>query len=91
MNIQLFTYHESGLSPHVETDKQSTQTVVDEEVKLTKNVLNLHLHMMELLPMPPNHLQFHQNPEWLTFLVPAHPSCPGKEADKQVSNYAAKK
>ena len=50
-----------------------------------------YLHMMELLPVPPNHLQFHQNPEWLTFLVPAHPSCPGKEADKQVSTYAAKK
>jgi len=30
------------------------------------------------MPLPPHHLLLHQNPEWLTFLVPAYPGCPAK-------------
>jgi len=36
------------------------------------------LHMVQLMPLPPHHLLLQQNPEWFTFLVPAHPRCSGK-------------
>jgi len=32
----------------------------------------------------PHHLLHHLNPDWFTFLVPAHPGCPGKDAVKRV-------
>ena len=36
------------------------------------------LHMVQLMPLPPDHLLCQQNPEWFAFLVPAYPGCPGK-------------
>jgi len=39
------------------------------------------LHMVQLMPLPPHHLLIHG----LTFLVPAYPVCPGKEAVNLVS------
>ena len=45
-------------------------------------------HMVELMPLPsptpPHHLLPHLNLDWFTFLVPAYPGCPGKEAVKRV-------
>ena len=37
--------------------------------------------------VPPNHLLLHQNPDWLNFLVPVYPGCPGKEAVKRASHF----
>jgi len=37
------------------------------------------LHMVQLMPLPPHHLLLQYNPVWFTFLVPAHPGCPGKK------------
>ena len=45
------------------------------------------LHTVQLMPLPPHHLLLHQNPVVLTFLLPAYPGCPGKEAVKRVSYY----
>jgi len=42
------------------------------------------LHMVQLIPLPPHYLLLH-----LTFLVPAYPSCVGKEAVKWVSVWLA--
>jgi len=36
------------------------------------------LHMVQLMPLPPDHLLLQKNTEWFTFLVPAYPVCPGK-------------
>jgi len=36
------------------------------------------LHKVHLKPLPPRHLLYHQNPEWLTFLVSAYRGCPKK-------------
>jgi len=41
--------------------------------------------MVQLMPLPPDDVLPHQNPEWFTILVPAYPGCPGKKAVKQVS------
>jgi len=38
------------------------------------------LHIFQLTPLPPHHLLHHYNRDWFTFLVPAYPDCPGKEA-----------
>ena len=38
------------------------------------------LHMVQLMLRPPNHLLFHYNPEWFTFLTPAYRDCSEKEA-----------
>ena len=44
------------------------------------------LHMVQLMPLPPHHLSLHKNLEWFTsFLVPAYPGCPGKEANEWAS------
>jgi len=43
------------------------------------------LHMVHLMPLPPITLCFVKIQKGLTFLVPAYPGCPGKEATKQVS------
>jgi len=40
------------------------------------------LHMVQLMPQPPNRLLLQYNPEWFTFLVPAYPGFPGKKAVK---------
>jgi len=40
------------------------------------------LHMVQLMPLPPHHLLLHIGS---TFLVPAYPGCPAKEAVKWVS------
>jgi len=37
-----------------------------------------------IMPLPHHHLELHQNPDWLTFLVPAYLGCQGKEAVKWV-------
>ena len=42
------------------------------------------LYMVQLMPLPPRHLLFQQNPEWLIFLVPAYPGSPGKKAIKRL-------
>ena len=42
------------------------------------------LHMVQLMPLPPHHFSLQQNPEWVTFLVPAYPGCPGKRAVKRM-------
>ena len=38
-----------------------------------------HMHMVQLMPLPPHHL-FIKIQIGLTCLVPADPSCPGKDA-----------
>jgi len=39
--------------------------------------------MVQLMPLPPHHLLFQQNPEWFTFLLAlAYLGCPGKKAVK---------
>jgi len=42
------------------------------------------LHMVQLMPVPPDHLLLQKNPEWFAFLVPAYLGCPGKKAVKQM-------
>jgi len=42
------------------------------------------LHMVQLMPLPPHHLLFLQNPEWFILLVQADPACPGKKAIKRL-------
>jgi len=42
------------------------------------------LHMVQLMPLSPHHLLL-KIQIGLTFLVPAYPGCPGKEAIKRVS------
>jgi len=42
-------------------------------------------HMVQLMPMPPNHFWFIKIQNDLTFLVSAYPGCPGKEAVKWVA------
>jgi len=37
-----------------------------------------HLHMVQLMPLPPHFLLLQKNPEWFTFLVLAYPGCPKK-------------
>jgi len=44
--------------------------------------VQIYLHVVQLMPLPPHHLLLQQNPEWFTFLVPAYPGCPGKKAVK---------
>jgi len=44
--------------------------------------VQIYLHVVQLIPLPPRHLLLQQNPEWFTFLVPAYPGCPGKKAIK---------
>jgi len=41
------------------------------------------LRMVQLMPLPPHHL-FIKIHTGLTFLVPAYPGCPGKEAVERV-------
>ena len=42
------------------------------------------LRMVQLMPLPPHHLScFIKIQTGFTFLVPAYPGCPGKEAVKQ--------
>jgi len=41
---------------------------------------------VQLMPLPPHHLLFQQNPEWFTFLAPAYPGCPRKKAVNCVHN-----
>jgi len=36
------------------------------------------LHMVQLMPLPPQHVLLQYNPEWFTFMVRAYPGCPGK-------------
>jgi len=36
------------------------------------------LHMVQLMPLPPDHLLLQKKPEWFTFLVPAYPGGPRK-------------
>jgi len=43
------------------------------------------LHVVQMMPPPPDHLLLHQNPQWLTFLVPAYTGYLGKNAVKWVS------
>jgi len=43
------------------------------------------LHMVQLMPLSAPHLLLpHLNPDCFTFLVPAYPGCPGKEALERV-------
>ena len=42
------------------------------------------LHMVQLMPLLSRHLLFHYIKIGLTFLVPAYPGCPGKEAIRRV-------
>jgi len=51
---------------------------------LERGANNLHMFNFQLMPMPSHHLLLHQYPEWLTFLVPAYLSCPGKKAIKRM-------
>jgi len=37
-----------------------------------------------LVPLPPHHLFLHYYPERFSFLVPAYPGSPGKEAVKHM-------
>jgi len=41
------------------------------------------LHMAQLMPLPLS-LLLHENPDWFTFLVPAHPGSPGQRVAKRV-------
>jgi len=43
------------------------------------------LYMVQLMPLPPIISCFMKIQVDLTFLMPAYPGCPGKEAIKQVS------
>ena len=40
---------------------------------------------VQLMPLPPHHLLLHKIQTGLTFLVPAYPGCPAKEAFKRAS------
>ena len=53
-----------------------------EQMQWSKGPYVNDLHIVELMPLPPDHLLLQQNPEWLTFLVLAYPYRPGKEAVK---------
>jgi len=44
------------------------------------------LRMVQLMPLPSHHL-FIKIQNGFTFLMPAYPGCPGKEAVKWVSVY----
>jgi len=43
-----------------------------------------HLHMVQLMPLPPIISCFSTNREWFTFLLPAYPGSPGKKAIKRM-------
>jgi len=38
--------------------------------------------IVQLMPLPSNHLLLQLNPEWFTFLVPAYPGYPEEKAVK---------
>jgi len=45
------------------------------------------LHMAQLMPLLLTVSCFSKNPDWFTFLVPAHPGSPRKKAVKRVCVY----
>jgi len=42
------------------------------------------LHMVQLMPLPPQRFLLQQNPEWFILLVPVYPGYPGKKAIKRL-------
>ena len=44
------------------------------------------LHVVQLMPLPPNYLLLRENPEWFNFLVLVYQGCPGKRPLNGCSN-----